>query len=575
MMFKNMTVAVRLFAGFLLVSMIGAIVASIGIVNMGRLSDKADELYENELMGLSYIKEANVNLIYIGRVRGDFLLATTEDERKYNSENIKKYFASVENNLDKARTLFVTDEAKALFTQYAKVAAEYKKELEQALSMAAAEALQTRSKELSVQLVTARKHADSLDQVLTDLARLKEKRAKQASVETTDLYESSRAFMLLLVLISVLSGLALGVLITRSLTRQLGGEPAYAVTVAGRIASGDLATEIDTRPGDHASLLFAMKAMRDSLVNIVTQVRSGTETIATASGQIAAGSQDLSARTEEQAGSLEETASSMEELTSTVKQNAENARQANGLAFSASEVALKGGAAVSEVVNTMGAINDSSKKIVDIIGVIDGIAFQTNILALNAAVEAARAGEQGRGFAVVASEVRNLAQRSAAAAKEIKVLIGDSVEKVELGTKLVDQAGATMEEIVGSIRRVTDIMGEIRAASDEQSAGIEQINQAVAQMDEVTQQNAALVEESASASESMQQQAANLAQVVSVFKLNSLQVSKQVEADTVSPRPVHRRHGGTATAAALRQALPGRRKVTHAAAADSDDWEQF
>jgi methyl-accepting chemotaxis protein len=263
-------------------------------------------------------------------------------------------------------------------------------------------------------------------------------------------------------------------------------------------------------------------------VGIVGEVRQGTDTIATASGQIAAGNMDLSSRTEEQASSLEETAASMEELTSTVKQNADNARQANQLAVSASSVAVRGGSVVNQVVGTMGSINASSRKIVDIIGVIDGIAFQTNILALNAAVEAARAGEQGRGFAVVAAEVRNLAQRSAAAAKEIKTLIGDSVEKVEEGSKQVAEAGKTMDEIVDSVKRVTDIMAEIQAASQEQTQGIEQINQAITQMDQVTQQNAALVEEAAAAAQSLQEQASGLSQVVSVFKLGQEQQHQQL-----------------------------------------------
>jgi methyl-accepting chemotaxis protein len=260
--------------------------------------------------------------------------------------------------------------------------------------------------------------------------------------------------------------------------------------------------------------------MNDSLKNIVGQVRSGTETIATASSQIATGNQDLSSRTERQAGSLEETASSMEEITATVRENGNNARHANQLAVSASDVAVKGGVVVAQVIDTMGVINASAKKIVDIIGVIDGIAFQTNILALNAAVEAARAGEQGRGFAVVATEVRNLAQRSASAAKEIKTLIGDSVDKVEMGSQLVNQAGTTMTEIVASVKRVTDIMASIASASQEQDNGIEQINQAIAEMDVVTQQNAALVEEAAAAAESLQDQAGSLAQLVSVFKLD-------------------------------------------------------
>jgi methyl-accepting chemotaxis protein len=259
--------------------------------------------------------------------------------------------------------------------------------------------------------------------------------------------------------------------------------------------------------------------MNTSLAGIVGEVRSGSDVIATASSQIAAGNMDLSSRTEQQASSIEETAASVEELTTTVRQNADNARQANGLAASASDVATRGGAVVREVVGTMGAINDSARKIVDIIAVIDGIAFQTNILALNAAVEAARAGEQGRGFAVVASEVRSLAQRSAGAAKEIKALITDSVEKVDSGSRLVNQAGTTMEEIVHSVRRVAAIMEEITAATSEQSAGIEQIHEAVSQMDQVTQQNAALVEEAAGAAQSLQDSAAGLVQRVSVFKL--------------------------------------------------------
>jgi methyl-accepting chemotaxis protein len=351
---------------------------------------------------------------------------------------------------------------------------------------------------------------------------------QRASIDATArdinaVYEASRQLLIALGVGVLVIGAACAWWLTIGITRPLH----KAVQVARTVTSGDLTSRIDVdRKDETGQLLQALKDMNDSLVRVVSEVRTGTETIATASGEITSGNLDLSARTEQQAGSLEETASSMEELTSTVKQNADNARQANQLAVTASDVAVKGGAVVSQVVDTMGSINASSQKIVDIISVIDGIAFQTNILALNAAVEAARAGEQGRGFAVVASEVRNLAQRSAAAAKEIKTLIDDSVEKVDAGSKLVGEAGTTMNEIVDSVKRVTDIMAEIMAASQEQSAGIEQVNQAIGQMDQVTQQNAALVEEATAAAQSLQDQAGKLTEVVSLFKLSGMQAVK-------------------------------------------------
>jgi len=342
---------------------------------------------------------------------------------------------------------------------------------------------------------------------------------KQTRQELVDFTRKMLIFSLALGVVACLAGAGIAFWMINSVMQLIGGEPAYAVKVANNISSGDFSHAVDTEHGDSSSLLYQMKAMQDHLGNMVAQIRGGTDTIATASSEIAAGNLDLSTRTEQQASSLEETASSMEELTSTVKQNAANANQANGLAAKASEVAMKGGAVVSEVVNTMTSINASSRKIVDIISVIDGIAFQTNILALNAAVEAARAGEQGRGFAVVASEVRNLAQRSAAAAKEIKELITDSVANVDTGSKLVEKAGLTMTEIVDSVKHVADIMSEISMATQEQTSGIEQVNQAITQMDQVTQQNAALVEEAAASAETMQNQASNLAQIVSIFRL--------------------------------------------------------
>jgi len=360
--------------------------------------------------------------------------------------------------------------------------------------------------------------ADAYEGTLAELVKLQQKQIDDtAAVIKADNHDSARMIGVVALLVVVF-----GALCSWFLTRGIVGPIREAVSLAETVASGDLTHRIDATTKDETgALLRALRHMNDSLVKIVSEVRSGTDTISGASSEIAAGNMDLSSRTEQQAASLEETAASMEQITGTVRQNADNARQANQLAITASNVAVEGGSVVSQVITTMGSINESSRKIVDIIGVIDGIAFQTNILALNAAVEAARAGEQGRGFAVVASEVRTLAQRSAAAAKEIKELIGNSVEKVDAGAKLVDQAGATMEQVVESIRRVTDIMAEITHATQEQSTGIEQVNITIGEMDETTQQNAALVEESAAAAGAMQEQAAKLAQVVGVFKLDA------------------------------------------------------
>ncbi|WP_136419583.1 methyl-accepting chemotaxis protein [Herbaspirillum sp. ST 5-3] len=398
--------------------------------------------------------------------------------------------------------------------------------------------------------------------------QLQKQFAQEFAESAAQTYANTRNLMIGLGALILAFAAALAYIITVSITRPL----AKALKVANTVASGDLTSHIDVRSTDEmGQLLHALKLMNESLVDTVAMVRTGTETIATASSEVASGSLDLSSRTEEQASSLEETASSMEELTSTVKQNADNARQANAMAETASNVAAKGGEVIAKVVVTMDEINSSSTRITDIISVIDGIAFQTNILALNAAVEAARAGEQGRGFAVVAAEVRNLAQRSAAAAREIKTLIEDSTAKVENGGKLVNEAGATMQEIVRSVKHVTDIMAEITAASLEQTTGIEQINQAINQMDEVTQQNAALVEQASAASEAMQEQAAKLAQTVSIFKLDLGVMQSRTSVVMPSPsQPMQAKAPASVLRPAKRasQAAP---KHLLAATADSSD----
>lgn len=577
-MFHHLTVRARLLAGFLFIALMGTLVACIGIYDMSRMNAQAERAYASDLLGISAVKEANINLIYIARAMRSAVLARTPDEKKKYLDLAEKARATMQERLATARPLFRTDEAKRLFGELDKGQADYEAARGQLIKIAEDSTPEGHAAAVEFMFGPLAQKAGLVDERLTELGANKEKAAAAAAGEAADIYRDSRLVMIVLVLVSLAAGIGIGLWITRTLTRQLGGEPAYAVEIAGAIAAGELSTVIETRPGDKSSLLFAMESMRVALVRIVGQVRTGTDTIATASNQIAAGNLDLSSRTEEQASSLEETAASMEELTGTVKQNADNARQANVLAASASEVAVRGGAVVSEVVDTMASINDSSRKIVDIIAVIDGIAFQTNILALNAAVEAARAGEQGRGFAVVAAEVRNLAQRSAAAAKEIKTLINDSVDKVAAGGKLVDHAGATMEEIVQSITRVTDIMSEIASASMEQTTGIEQVNAAITQMDEVTQQNAALVEEAAAAAGSMQEQAVKLAEVVSIFKLGREAAMRAAQAapparraaPALAPTAPARAQVAPRLAATAEQSAP--KKATAAA---SEDWEEF
>jgi methyl-accepting chemotaxis protein len=511
----NLKIGIRLGLGFGLVLVLLAGVAGLGINSMSKTNDALHHIVDVNVKKMAYLEDMQMSAHIVSRVIRSVALISDENEANIQKEKIPKarevYRAAAEAlekmPLDEAGKNFV---AKINEYRSAALAANLK-----FLDMVKADregAVQVLLKE-SIPLNS--KWQEAMHD-FSDLQRDKNKKDEEAAIES---YNGTRLLMLGLTIAALAAGIGIAWFATRSITRPLN----QAVQVAQTVAKGDLTSRIDVQSTDETGqLLRALKEMNASLVNIVGQVRTGADTISTASTQIASGNLDLSSRTEEQASSLEETASSMEELTSTVKQNADNARQANGLAGTASEVASRGGAVVSQVVDTMSSINESAKKIVDIISVIDGIAFQTNILALNAAVEAARAGEQGRGFAVVAAEVRNLAQRSAGAAKEIKTLIANSVEKVDAGSKLVDQAGSTMIEVVESVKRVTDIISEIAAASTEQTTGIEQINQAVMEMDHVTQQNAALVEEAAAAAGSMQDQAANLAHVVSVFKIDGV-----------------------------------------------------
>ncbi len=515
MQLSDFKTAPKLVTAFVLVALIGAVIGAFALYNMKRIDDADTRLYQQELIGLSLMKEANVE-----RLRGvvalrDALIATTGQEREDALKRQQDARNKVVALLDQAGPLFSTEASRKALSQLRaewsnddKVTASMSQLITRADLATSTESLKFLKAELVPQSIR-------MGNAMLELSKLKEQDAQQVSTDNTALYQQSRNITLLLMLLGVAAGVGLGLGISRHVTRPLG----HAVQAAQRMSEGDMSQSLEAQGRDEtAQLLQALERMRAQLQGIVATVRDNAESVATASAEIAQGNADLSQRTEEQAAALEETAATMDELGSTVRNNADNAQQANQLAQGASEVASRGGQVVAEVVSTMQGINESSRKISDIIGTIDGIAFQTNILALNAAVEAARAGEQGRGFAVVAGEVRNLAQRSAEAAKEIKSLIGASTARVEQGTALVDRAGQTMDEVVNAIRRVTDIVGEISSASGEQSNGVSQIGEAISQMDKVTQQNAALVEQSAAAAESLKMQAQQLVQAVAFFR---------------------------------------------------------
>jgi len=575
MNFADMKIGGRLGAGFGLVLMLMVSLIVVGLIHLTGIGETSGTMIDKEWVKAEAANTINAITRDNARRTMELLIAPDKayaDKIRERIEFNKKTINEAMETLDK---LIYLPEGKSILAKIKEHRAQYVVSFSKVGKLLAEDKRDDASSMMIVETLPA---LDVLQGSIKELTDLQKKIVETSGADIKQSINSSRNLMIGLGMAAVLIGIAFAYGITRSITRPIN----EAVKVAQTVAAGDLTSRIEISSTDEiGQLLQALKNMNDSLMRVVGQVRTGTDTIATASSQIAAGNLDLSSRTEEQASSLEETASSMEELTSTVKQNADNARQANQLAVSASEVAVKGGAVVSRVVDTMSSINASSKKIVDIIGVIDGIAFQTNILALNAAVEAARAGEQGRGFAVVASEVRNLAQRSAAAAKEIKTLIGDSVEKVDVGAKLVDQAGATMDEIVESVKRVTDIMAEITAASQEQTSGIEQINQAISQMDEVTQQNASLVEEAAAAAGALQDQASNLSQVVSVFKLDATHTALVVPLKTAGrPAPITQEVSvplPTATGNARRQMIDRKtfKRVANSSAAAENAWEEF
>lgn len=583
MNFSNLKISTRLVLGFGSTLLLLFAIAAISVVSITRSNESLRQIVDINGKKMELLEDMTNSVHVVSRVMRTVALLKDEEEKKNQAKKIVSAQETYDSSLSSLDKLPLSEKGKALLARLGSEEGVSRKVNDQFMSL-----VKTDHDAAVDFLVKSCIPANGQWQdTLSEFDQL------QRDMNKVDADEAFASNHTAIVSTLVFSGAALaicimfGLLITRSILKQLGGEPKEASSVAMQIAEGDLTVQIDVLNTDSSSMMYAIKKMRDNLAGIVSNVRSGTDAIATASSQIASGNLDLSSRTEQQAASLEETASSMEELTSTVKQNADNSRQANLFAESASEVAIKGGTVVSEVVNTMSAINESAKKIVDIIGVIDGIAFQTNILALNAAVEAARAGEQGRGFAVVATEVRNLAQRSAAAAKEIKALITDSVEKVDAGSKLVDQAGGTMKEIVESVKRVGDIINDIASSNHEQSAGIEQINLAITQMDQVTQQNAALVEEAAAAAGAMQEQAENLVETVKVFRIENTSMSTNSERAEFFKKSMHKKSTQNRNAmGAVGMSRPAVPQVSHAKpvqkavankvpALQNDDWEEF
>ncbi|GLR14424.1 hypothetical protein GCM10007907_32140 [Chitinimonas prasina] len=567
---KNWKIGLRLGFGFGLILILLIAVVAISINRMSNLANDLDDMANRRAVVVKLANDliAAVNASTIAM--RDVILYTDEAGMTQSRAVYAKSVSDFNATIKKLDELTFSEGGKKRLVRLHELSTQTEPIEKEVLRLGG----ENKNAEATVMLHGPLKAAqDKLEAAVSEFIEFQMAAAAEKYDEAYANYLFARNLMIAVAVIALLIGIVAGWMITGSVVQPIR----QAVALAEGVAAGDLTQKIETDRNDETGqLIKALRAMNDGLLQIVGDIRTSVETINTASQEIAAGNIDLSQRTEEQAASLEETAASMEELTSTVKQNAENAREANRLAEGASGIAQKGGEAVGQVVTTMAEINESSKKIVDIIGVIDGIAFQTNILALNAAVEAARAGEQGRGFAVVAGEVRSLAQRSAAAAKEIKSLIGDSVERVTVGTAQVDRAGITMEEVVGSIRKVTGIMGDISNASAEQSSGIEQVNTAVTQMDEVTQQNAALVEEAAAAAGSLQDQARLLMEAVNRFKLDDVRSVRSSPAPRhVANRPANKAVGHKPIAKSAHPAVAKAAQPVAAGKQDDEDWSEF
>ncbi|KWR74954.1 methyl-accepting chemotaxis protein [Cupriavidus sp. IDO] len=510
---KNLGIGVRLGIGFGVVLLLSALMTGFGILRLQQVAERTHAMMQQPLAKERLVSDW-YRLMHTS-VRRTTAVARSADPSlgTFFAPETKASLEGIAALRDKLQPMLTSEAEKAAFAKILSVREPYNNSRDKITKLKQEGQTEEANQVLEKEFVPA---GDAYLAEIQKLLDIQRSSIDATAAEINSIYERARISLIVLGVFVLAIGVAFSMWLTVGITRPLS----RAVGIARTVASGDLTSRIEVDSRDETGqLLEALRDMNANILRIVREVRTGTESIASGTSQIAAGNTDLSQRTEEQASSLQETAASMEELTSIVRQNADNARQASSLAVNASEIAAKGGTVADQVADTMEEINGASKKVVDIIAVIEGIAFQTNILALNAAVEAARAGEQGRGFAVVAGEVRSLAQRSATAAKEIKALIGDSVDRVEKGSMLVMQSGQTMEEIVAAVKRVTDIMGEISAASSEQSAGIEQVNQAVTQMDSVTQQNAALVEQAAAAAGSLEEQAQRLKEAVSSFRL--------------------------------------------------------